>query len=544
MRLSTKGRYAVMAMVDLAQHSKGEPVSLAEIAERQEISLSYLEQLFAMLRKGGLVKSVRGPGGGYLLAHDRAETRIADIILAVDEPIRATRCTPGAPVGCRGNRTRCLDPRSVGRARQPDPSLSELGVPRRCLRAPRARHQRAPALRELPSPRPRRARDDASRAIARARDLSRLERDGAAAARGGGSDGGRARALRQSLFGSPLGPRGAAGGRARARARSRLCSATGPERCRVCQRRHRGEPPGLARRAARARPGFCSRAPFGPRCGSGCRDDPGRRRRHRRASTRSTERSPRIGAPALVSVMLANNETGVIQPVAEIAALARKYGALFHCDAVQAAGKIALDSAAIGADLVTLSAHKLGGPPGVGALVAEPAGSTLRRCCAAAGRSEAGAPGPRIFRASSGLRAAAAAAAAGIAAYDRDPRDCATNWKPASPRWRPMRSCSAPPRLACRTPRPSRCRASPPRPRSSPSISTGSWSAPARLALRVRSGRAMCWRRWGSGPSSPHRTIRVSLGWSSSEADIDHFLRAWTALYHRRRGRAEVMRAA
>src|SRR6201993_4712176 len=107
MRLSTKGRYAVMAMVDLAQHSAGEPISLAEIAERQEISLSYLEQLFALLRKSGLVKSVRGPGGGYLLARGRSETRIADIILAVDEPIRATRCTPGAPVGCRGNRTRC-----------------------------------------------------------------------------------------------------------------------------------------------------------------------------------------------------------------------------------------------------------------------------------------------------------------------------------------------------------------------------------------------------------------------------------------------------
>jgi len=108
MRLSTKGRYTVMAIVDLAQYSGGNPVSLAEIAERQEISLSYLEQLFAMLRKSGLVRSVRGPGGGYLLAQHRSETRIADIILAVDEPIRATRCTPGAPVGCRGNRTRCL----------------------------------------------------------------------------------------------------------------------------------------------------------------------------------------------------------------------------------------------------------------------------------------------------------------------------------------------------------------------------------------------------------------------------------------------------
>jgi len=107
-KLSTKGRYAVMAMVDLASASHGAPVALADIATRQEISLSYLEQLFAKLRKGGLVKSVRGPGGGYLLAHPIEQTRISDIILAVDEPIRATRCTPGAPVGCRGNKSRCL----------------------------------------------------------------------------------------------------------------------------------------------------------------------------------------------------------------------------------------------------------------------------------------------------------------------------------------------------------------------------------------------------------------------------------------------------
>ena len=106
MKLSTKGRYAVMAMVDLASHSKGSPVALADIAERQEISLSYLEQLFAKLRRGGLVKSVRGPGGGYLLAHGLESTRISDIILAVDEPIRATRCEQGSP-GCL-NGQRCL----------------------------------------------------------------------------------------------------------------------------------------------------------------------------------------------------------------------------------------------------------------------------------------------------------------------------------------------------------------------------------------------------------------------------------------------------
>lgn len=108
MKLSTKGRYAVMAMVDLARHGDGAAVSLADIAERQEISLSYLEQLFAKLRRSGLVKSVRGPGGGYLLTHDRDEVRISDIILAVDEPLQAVRCTPGEAIGCRGDRSRCL----------------------------------------------------------------------------------------------------------------------------------------------------------------------------------------------------------------------------------------------------------------------------------------------------------------------------------------------------------------------------------------------------------------------------------------------------
>lgn len=107
MRLSTKGRYAVMAMVDLASTSKGQPVPLADIAQRQEISLSYLEQLFAKLRKGGLVKSVRGPGGGYLPAQAPETIRIADIILAVDEPIQTTRCSFGTTVGCQGRSSRC-----------------------------------------------------------------------------------------------------------------------------------------------------------------------------------------------------------------------------------------------------------------------------------------------------------------------------------------------------------------------------------------------------------------------------------------------------
>ena len=108
MRLSTKGRYAVMAMVDLATQSDGRPVALAGVAERQEISLSYLEQLFGKLRRGGLVESVRGPGGGYMLSRTSDDTRVSDIIMAVDEPIKATRCSPGSPEGCNSNKSRCL----------------------------------------------------------------------------------------------------------------------------------------------------------------------------------------------------------------------------------------------------------------------------------------------------------------------------------------------------------------------------------------------------------------------------------------------------
>ena len=109
MQLSTKGRYAVMAMTDLAKQTDEKAVSLADIASRQEISLSYLEQLFARLRRGGLVKSVRGPGGGYRLAKPAHETSVADIVLAVNEPLRATRCAgQGSPKGCMLGGERCL----------------------------------------------------------------------------------------------------------------------------------------------------------------------------------------------------------------------------------------------------------------------------------------------------------------------------------------------------------------------------------------------------------------------------------------------------
>jgi Rrf2 family iron-sulfur cluster assembly transcriptional regulator len=105
MRLTTKGRFAVTAMIDVALHSTDGPVTLAGVADRQHISLSYLEQLFGKLRRRGLVESVRGPGGGYSLARDAAAISVAEIILAVDEPIDATSC--GGEENCQDDR-RCM----------------------------------------------------------------------------------------------------------------------------------------------------------------------------------------------------------------------------------------------------------------------------------------------------------------------------------------------------------------------------------------------------------------------------------------------------
>ena len=109
MQLSTKGRYAVMAMTDLAGHGADRPVSLAEIAERQQLSLAYLEQLFARLRRQGLVVSHRGPGGGYRLARPAKETNVAEVVMAVDEPLKATRCGGhGVKGGCMKGGAKCL----------------------------------------------------------------------------------------------------------------------------------------------------------------------------------------------------------------------------------------------------------------------------------------------------------------------------------------------------------------------------------------------------------------------------------------------------
>ena len=106
MRLTTKGRFAVTAMIDLALRQQSGPVTLAAISQRQQISLSYLEQLFGKLRRHQLVESTRGPGGGYTLGRKAEDITVADIILSVDEPLDATHC--GGKENCHGGDGRCM----------------------------------------------------------------------------------------------------------------------------------------------------------------------------------------------------------------------------------------------------------------------------------------------------------------------------------------------------------------------------------------------------------------------------------------------------
>jgi cysteine desulfurase len=240
--------------------------------------------------------------------------------------------------------------------------------------------------------------------------------------------------------------------------------------------------------------------------------------------------------PALVSVMLANNETGIVQPSARIAEIAHTNGALFHCDAVQAAGKIPLDAAEIGADFFSLSAHKLGGPPGIGALVvvggAEP--SPLLR---GGGQEHGRRAGTENLPGIAGFAAAAEAAAAGLADYDRVRRlrDCL---EAAALRAVPEALVigAAAPRLPNTTAL------------ALPGVASETQVIALDLDDVMVSAGAACssgkvgpshvLEAMGLPPDIAGATIRISLGWTTTEADIDHFLEAWTALARRATRRA------
>jgi cysteine desulfurase len=246
--------------------------------------------------------------------------------------------------------------------------------------------------------------------------------------------------------------------------------------------------------------------------------------------------------PALVSVMFANNETGVVQPVAAISAITRAHRALFHCDAVQAAGKIPLDIGAIGADLVTLSAHKLGGPPGIGALVVT-GELKLTPLLRGGGQERGQRAGTENLVGIVGFAAAAVAAAKEIAVCKRVCR---------------LRDTLEAGVLAVAPDAVVLGAGAPRLPNTAAIAMPGVSSETQVIALDLEgvmvSAGAACssgkvgpshvLKAMGMGPDLVSSTIRVSLGWNSSEADVAHFLRAWTALYRRCRGSDVRVRAA
>jgi cysteine desulfurase len=246
--------------------------------------------------------------------------------------------------------------------------------------------------------------------------------------------------------------------------------------------------------------------------------------------------------PALVSVMLANNETGFIEPVAEIAAIAHRHGALFHCDAIQAAGKIPVDVAEIGADLVSLSAHKLGGPTGIGALIV--CGSAeLMPMIRGGGQERGRRAGSENLPGIAGFAAAAAAAANGLAAYDRI-RELRDGLEAS---------------LLATAPEAVVIGAAAPRLPNTSAIALPGVSAETQVialdldGVMVSAGAACSsgkvgpshvLRAMGAPPEIVGCTIRVSLGWSTTAAEIDHFLTAWRAMYQRVGPRGAAARAA
>ncbi|HKX10565.1 MAG TPA: cysteine desulfurase family protein, partial [Stellaceae bacterium] len=240
--------------------------------------------------------------------------------------------------------------------------------------------------------------------------------------------------------------------------------------------------------------------------------------------------------PALVSIMLANNETGAIQPIAEIAAIARAHGALLHCDAIQGAGKIPVTMRALGADLMSISAHKLGGPQGVGALVVRE-GVTLGALQRGGGQERGRRAGTENLPGIVGLGAAAEVAAreglpsAAIAELRDAAQAALTSVAPEArvfakdaPRL-PNTLCIGMPGVAASTQVMALDLAG-------VMVSAGA----ACSSGKVRRSHVLA--AMGATPEDAESAIRVSLGWSTTAADIERLIDAWTALYRRTRSAA------
>jgi cysteine desulfurase len=241
-----------------------------------------------------------------------------------------------------------------------------------------------------------------------------------------------------------------------------------------------------------------------------------------------------IGDKAVVSVMLANNETGVIQPVARVAEIARRHGALVHCDAVQAAGRLTLDMKALGVHLMTLSAHKIGGPQGIGALIVED-GVRIEPLLKGGGQESRRRAGTQNLPGAAGFAAAARAAmaqlpAGGVPAAWRDRLEAAL--KGIEPDLRIFGE--GVPRLANTS-----CLAAPGMPSETQVMALDLAGIAISAGAACSSGKVGPSRVLAAmgGGELANSAIRVSFGWTSREADVDAFVAAWTAMRARVRGR-------